>query len=178
MKKFVSLLLVLGMCSIATADLVTISGVPAVVDTSAGDVRFTFDIVSNGLLTDSVLDVYTTTGSTLDITGAMNVIGSGDMDDDPVNRGYLADFVDITDVAQPVIWASTALPQLPVAHVGNLITGLGLTVADGYEGLITLSVLDETAGEVVGTVEFEAVIPEPITIALLGLGGLFLRRRK
>ncbi|MBL7153573.1 MAG: PEP-CTERM sorting domain-containing protein [Phycisphaerae bacterium] len=184
MKKFVTLLLVLGMCSVVSAGTMTISGLPAKVDTSGGDVVLSFDIVSNGQLDNALLDIWTdllttSTGATLDIGSAVNVIVPGEIDDDPANKGYLPDFgIDITNVAQPVLWANIIIPKsIPEEIVGDIITGIGLTVASGFEGFIDVKVLSENSELVEGSARFEA-IPEPMTIALLGLGGLFLRRRK
>lgn len=44
-------------------------------------------------------------------------------------------------------------------------------------GDVTITLLDSSLGNVIDTLTITQ-IPEPITFALLGLGGLFLRRRK
>jgi len=52
--------------------------------------------------------------------------------------------------------------------------GPGSLFTVGYEGIGTFEVVNAFNGEVLGTF----VIPEPMTMGLLGLGALFLRRRK
>ena len=179
MKKFLPLLLVLGLCSVASAGTMVVTGLPASVNTAAGDVVLSFDIVSNGQMDNDSIYIYTYTGGVLDIASAANLIVPVDglYDDSPDNRDYLADYVDVTNVTNPAIWADIAIPHLPVEIVGDIVTGLGLTIAQGTMGMLDVKVLSENTGAVedVATIE---LIPEPVTIALLGLGGLFLRRRK
>ena len=110
MKKLVTLLLVLGLASVASAGTMNVVGLPAVVDSSAGDTVLSFDIVSNGQLDNATMYVYATTGGTLDIASAINNVVSGEIYDDPENYDYLADCgVDTTDVALPVVWAEIAI---------------------------------------------------------------------
>jgi len=45
-------------------------------------------------------------------------------------------------------------------------------------GIVVISLLDAASGNVLDTITVAQGIPEPMTVALLGLGGLFLRRRK
>ncbi len=180
MKKLAVILLVFPVPSVVSAGTMVITGLPEVVDTSGGDVVLSFDIVSNGQLDNDSIEIWTYTGATLDITSAVNVINPGPkIDDDPVNRRVLEDWygIDITNVTQPVLWADIALPKLPEVIVGDIITGIGLTVASGFEGLIDVKVLSENFELVEGVATIEA-IPEPATIALLALGTLLLRRRK
>ena len=179
MKKYLTLLLILAMSSVVSAGTVLVSGLPASVNTSDGPAVLSFDAVSNGQFDNSSLYIYATTGGTLDIAGAANIINPGELyDDDPDNHTFLADYVDTTNVSHPVIWADIAIPHLPEEIFGDIATGFGLTIPQGFVGLIDVSILSETSGIVEGMVSVEAVIPEPITFALLGLGGLFLRRRK
>jgi len=44
-------------------------------------------------------------------------------------------------------------------------------------GIVTISLIDSGTGATIDTITVTQV-PEPMTVALLGLGGLFLRRRK
>jgi hypothetical protein len=45
-------------------------------------------------------------------------------------------------------------------------------------GDVTLTYIDAATGGTMSTLVIHQIIPEPVTMALLGLGGLFLRRRK
>ena len=180
MKKFVTLLLILGLASVASAGTMVVSGLPASVDTSAGETVLSFDIVSNGQLDNDSLYVFATTGGTLDIASATNNVVADELyADDPDNHDFLGVYVDTTDVSHPVIWADIAIPKAtPAVIVGDVISDLGLTIAQGALGTLDVSVLSENSGVVEGVASIELVVPEPVTIALLGLGGLFLRRRK
>jgi hypothetical protein len=80
---------------------------------------------------------------------------------------------------------------LPVGEVGDLITVATFTPITGVvfdqimfhceslgDAVINLYSTDWTTPTLIDSVVIHQVVPEPVTIALLGLGGLFLRRRK
>ena len=187
MKKFIVLLLVLAISSVAGAGTMIISGLPGTVNASAGPVVLSFDIVSN--VNDPQLDndslyVWTYTGGTLDMASAINRVEAvpgtpNEMFDDSPNEWIRDDHgIDITNMSSPNIWADISIPKaVPLELVGDIVSDLGLTVAQGWEGFLEVKVLSENDSIIqdVATIE---VVPEPVTIALLGLGGLFLRRRK
>lgn len=179
MKNLASLLVLLAISSTAGAGTMLISGLPSMVDTSSGEAVLTFDVTSNGQQDKDSLYVWTYGVGVLDIGSATNVIVPGELyDDSPIQN--LADDhgIDTTNVSSPIVWANITLPTpVPAVIQGDIITGLGLTVPGGYAGMIDVKVLSENSGAVEDTFTIEAV-PEPATIALLGIGGVFLRRRK
>jgi len=182
MKKFVTLLLVLGLASVANAGTMVVSGLPASVNTSAGPTVLSFDVVSNGQLDNDSMFVWTYTGGTLDIASAINRVQATPgtpndiFDDSPI--GDLAVYVPTAGVSLPIVWADIAIPKaVPAVIVGDIISDLGLTIAKGTMGTLDVKVLGELSGVVEGVATIQ-LVPEPVTIALLGLGGLFLRRRK
>lgn len=179
MRKYITLLLVLAISSVAGADTMIISGLPASLNTVAGPSVLSFDVVSDGQLDNATMYVYNTAGGTLDIASAINNVVDGEIYDDAENLGYLAGCVDVTGIVQPVIWAEIALPHVPSEIiVGDILSDLGLTIPQGFVGMIDVSALNENDCSVQSMVTIDCFVPEPVTIALLGLGGLFLRRRK
>ena len=155
-----------------------LSGLPSTVDTSSGQASLTFDVTSNDQLDIDSIYIWTYTGATLDIDTATNVIVNGSIFDNSSIQNLSDDYgIDITNISSPIIWASITRIGSPSIIVGDIITDLGLTIPAGFAGNIDISVLSEISGAVEDTVTIEA-IPEPVTIAILGLGALFIRRRK
>ncbi|MBN2270576.1 MAG: PEP-CTERM sorting domain-containing protein [Sedimentisphaerales bacterium] len=179
MKKVAVLLLIFCICSAVNADTMLISGLPSLVDTSAGEATLTFDITSHGQLTNDHLYVWTYAPATLDIAGATNNVIAGAIYDNSPMQWLADDYgIDISNVTLPIVWADITIPgPAPRVIVGNIISDLGITIPAGFVGTIDVKVLSENSGLVEDAFTIEAV-PEPITIALLGFGTLLLRRRK
>jgi hypothetical protein len=186
MKKFLVLMMVLGMATMANASLQ----------------------ISVGGDTDPVLSEYTLTGPSdeliLDIWATNTVVYGGGDD--------WAGFELICNPMQAVISGGVSLwPGEPGVTIGNGINYAGLPafvpLEDGVSGTIVImgagvgpgkvfdgillhceggmgdvvitlwGSTDYITGTLLDTVIIHQ-IPEPMTMALLGLGGLFLRRRK
>lgn len=75
---------------------------------------------------------------------------------------------DISSYSSGAVWAIGGAPGEVYA------TGTYLTLTREAGAAVTLAQFDEGTGELV---QIQTIVPEPITMALLGLGGLFLRRR-
>ena len=150
MKKLLILMLVLGMVSVASADL-TLS-------VSGNDVSVEADSMT--------ADLYAAVSIT---GGSIGTFAVGD--EGGTMCGYLADG---TDVGLPngEIWA-LAIGVPPEVYQD----GSWLTAVISYTGSATVN-LWEMDDEYSLTLLDSVVVPEPMTLALLGLGGLFLRRRK
>lgn len=71
--------------------------------------------------------------------------------------------------------ADGAIP--PKALTGVLVDNIMLTASATKLGMVDLILMNDDLTAAISQARVE-VVPEPMTIALLGLGGLFLRRRK
>ena len=143
MKKFVVLVLVLGMASLASAGLIV---------TDTGTIAIDVDVDVLGYeITVEVTD------------GDVALDGSG------VGFGMNWDFDNLPSSDTPNLYRVSASQFMGAAQQGNILSGLA------YTGVGTILVTD------LYNANFEPVsanVPEPMTMVLLGLGGLFLRRRK
>ncbi len=172
MKKLVALVLVLSMASLANAAL-TIGVNPAMdTVTISGDGATTN--VAAYLLVEGPGAI---AGGTLVYQGSLSVYQ--DLEAHAADLGMppaevLAFFggalgKSISDLSFVTI-ADGSIP--PLSTAGVLVSGIGLT---GTAPLV-LSLMSDDLSMSYGSVNVP--IPEPITITLLGLGGLLLRRRR
>jgi hypothetical protein len=180
MKKVLITLLVLGIASVANADLMLgMDGAPISGDIDVSDVVQ----VMGEEPVPAQANLYVAGFGDVFVTGATLIYDYGlseaQLGDDyaaflgyPNKQALLDDFeafglTDISDILA-VTFASTSVPQEPLT--GLLVDGITLSGTGG-----TLDLID---ADTFTTLQSVTVVPEPMTIALLGLGGLFLRRRK
>ena len=159
MKKVLALTLVLGLAAVASAT-VTMT-VPAEVENGMTDtIVITSDDASNYggyiVITDMVAGTF---------TNIQILPGTGpDADAEDLSADY------------PGWWFFQALstnPEVPVVP-GDHFT-IDYTANDDFS--LVLIELYDFSENLTGTAEIQNT-PEPLTLGLLGLGGLFLRRRK
>jgi len=175
MKKLLVLLAILAMASTANASLTIVS--PA--EVMKGD---TVEVTLNVLGEKALL-----TGA-LVFEGPVSVDASGaTVPALSIDSNFILEMIDNPDLVaflNDLGIAPVSALYYEVVHLagnpasipdGVMFGNIMMTGLDQGDGMISL--VDMGSGEVIGTQPFK-VIPEPMTIALLGLGGLFLRRRK
>jgi hypothetical protein len=185
MKKLLVLMMVLGIASAANAALlISVDGVVDPPDSSIEIMEsdwVTLDIWGDGVQPGGMfllgLAVDAQGPASLDISGAQILyVGNANTDpwifDDPDTAAYLGlqnMFValELVDIPAP--------PTLPNPLEGTLVDGIRLH-CDG-PGEVTILLMDGE-GTILDTQVIHQIVPEPMTLGLLGLGGLFLRRRK
>jgi len=184
MKKLVVLMLVLGVCSLTNAGLkISVNG--------AVDPDVTLNVSDNATIDIRGLDPAQPMGSfflginlaggeygSLDISGATIPYQGTNKSIIPLDPDIAAMLgveaggaqIELVDLVPP--------PAVPKPLLGPLVDNIKFH-CDGYNPNapdVTLTLFD-IEGTVLDTQVIHQ-IPEPVTIALLGLGGLFLRRRK
>ena len=173
MKKLVVLMLVFGVVSVAGAAEISLEGQGAPLLATPGTT------VTINILTDTALigldALVTVTGGDV-ITGAMSPADAADYGWDPVS--FPIDPLGLGTATVEVGGATfAAAPGPAVGYVDIAYTG-GIQIVSLSAGTLfggTYDVNYNPAGFSQGVV---AIVPEPMTLGLLGLGGLFLRRRK
>lgn len=184
MKKVLVTLLVLGLASAANAGLsLSVSGPTDAMN--VGD-TVSLSIVGADPVPGSDAPWVFVQGAAAGINGGTLVYGgslsayqdaesvAADLGQDVASM--LADlaalgFPGLSDLSFATL-ADGSIPPAPLT--GTLVDGITLTALQLGEATVTLLNGDFSTADSVAV----NVIPEPMTIALLGLGGLFLRRRK
>ena len=179
MKKLLVLLTVLAFAGTASATLTIVA--PATVDLGAsGDIGI--DVLAAEPATIAGALVITNgTGHVSVDSSAVGIAALGidefvvDLATDPDMVAFLGD-LGLTDIVSALYYEAVHLSIPPMdLPVGALISGA--TVTGVAMGTGQASLVDMSAGAITAQQDIN-VVPEPMTIALLGLGGLFLRRRK
>jgi hypothetical protein len=157
MKKVLVFALVLGLAGIANA---TVSLVPSAATINVGD-TVTISVVSD------TADNY---GGWLELVNN----GIGTFGDLMILPGAGADAT--KDFSFDPWWVFEGKSFNPAAPVvaGNQFT---IDFTASAEGLASITLYEFDGATPIQTVGID-VVPEPMTLGLLGLGGLFLRRRK
>jgi hypothetical protein len=184
MKKLLVLMMVLGMASLANAGLIlTIGGEPAPdeitlkpsdwieidIDVTADHTCFAYDVALQLSNAQAKLDLQMgPIGFPTEFFFAGAIIG------DPTAQSVrvsASQFMSGTDVAGPAVLVNNVL--LHCEEDTDVV--LALVVKDGVGTVVDGQQL--TTGDILDSILIHQ-IPEPMTMVLLGLGGLFLRRRK
>ena len=168
MKKVVTLVLVLSMVSMAGAAL-TFTGPTTVAQ--GGTVNLALAAGVGDLVSGFIwVDYSSYTGQLSNAVMTDLVTNKGGLSDLHLSTNYLPDGIQVTVSEGP---GETAIPV-----GGDIVT---FTLSD-LEGSIIgdtylVELLDASFGST-GLSTTITVVPEPATMALLGLGGLLLRRKK
>jgi hypothetical protein len=170
MKKFLVLMLVLGLTTAASA---VISDASLTLDGGSSDITIAPSDsvvigITNNVAVEGIVYLYVGPRSLQTLSGATILDPAGDF-------GSQSTFVyDVFDGFEVVVSDSdpAVAPNMAIGTVFEV------TLHCDGEGDIELYLYDSTEETLLDSMTIHQVIPEPITVALLGLGGLFLRRRK
>ena len=172
MKKLVVLTLVLGMASLANAGLVlAVDGVVGNAEVNTGAVAqigVWNDTAGPGAGHDNFLHI--STGADATWTGDTGFPS-------PPGFGGTATYLGLNDLGAglvDIMELNTGVATADPYGVG--VISFADYLAGSTEEEVTITLLDDGFGYLDSITITQ--VPEPVTMALLGLGGLFLRRRK
>jgi hypothetical protein len=172
MKKLVVLVLVLAISCVANAGLsIRIDGgPPSPCVFGPGDVLTLSIVADASQLANCGVILAIDGAAAVDFSTATNT----------VNYGAFYDFTGAGFDGQFVVLADLAIPgsQYPLMGAGIKVDGIKITIGN-WGSTIFIRSTDPAATPDAGLYDpiVMAVIPEPMTLGLLSLGGLFLRRR-
>lgn len=173
MKKLVVLALVLALSNMAGAALtLSVTG-----GTGTAGAVLPGDVLTISLSNDSATTLLADFGVIVAVDGAVSMdisaatAPAGVMD---MTGAFPGELSALADCALPTGQASPAYNNLPT---GKIIDGIKIT-AGAKDSTIFIRNTDEAASSTAAFTSLTlTVVPEPMTLGLLGLGGLFLRRR-
>ena len=178
MKKMLILLLVLGLVSVANATVTyefrDAAGTTPVSGIDIGVGTATFVVMGQVADAGWAEGVYATDGTDgggkFDVDGATAYPAAGDM--------YKANYYASFDGADCISGDLNAVVMPNPADGDWFVLDLSLNAGALVGDTVQIDILDMDGGYSLISSHSVLVTPEPMTIALLGLGGLFLRRRK
>ena len=172
MKKLLILVLVLGLSTVASAALqLSVNGVTGagVQDASAGDV---IGVVSDDT---SGYDYYLTVALGVGTYGDFGSVSIWQPHADGGHAGGDAAVTDYTAYYTAYFDRTVMISAKDVSSPFDIAAGtqFSMPILAGATTGFQIDLMDDAL-----TILDSVYVPEPMTIALLGLGGLFLRRRK
>jgi hypothetical protein len=170
MKNILIVFTVLAMASVANAGLfISVNGIVNPPDSEV------FLKPSEVAIIDIHSDGQTLQGGFLLTIEGLGILDITEATNSYVTPGYPDSILDLSgDNTMILLDMAKAIVPIPLLPEGKLIDLIRLHCEDLGDVILTLTT------DVGGMLDTQVIhqIPEPITFALLGLGGLFLRRRK